>query len=122
MQAMRAPMELTSLAAAIAFCGGACTTYLYKGPTPPSSQVAVIMSSETIVDTVDDAQVRDSAMGTLARLEVLPGPHRLGISLNRVDLGSVTRSRGYITVCANLEAGHTYETRPMQRGERFFPR
>ena len=65
--------------------------------------------------------VRDSAMGNFARLEILPGPHRIGVSMNRVQPGGAVRSKGYLIVCAELEAGHTYETRPVEKGRLFYP-
>jgi len=114
-----AAMRVLTVVAAFGFLGG-CTTLLYKGPTRSASEVAVITSIDTIVDKVDNVMVRDS-MGTFAHLEVLPGPHRLGISLNQVEFGGVMRSGGYIIICAELEAGHTYQTRPMIRGDRFAP-
>lgn len=83
------------------------------------------MSKETIVDRVDDVMVRDYASGSAALLEILPGPHRLGISLNRVTAGlfvtHVART-DYIMVCVELEAGHNYRTEPVVNGYRFFPR
>jgi hypothetical protein len=110
---------------AIAISGEGCTTLLYKGPTRPSSEVAVVRSTQTIVDRVDDVMVRDYASATFTVLELLPGPHRLGISLNRVTPGffvtNVARS-DYMMVCLELEAGHTYRTEPLVLGYRFVPR
>jgi hypothetical protein len=41
--------------------------------------------------------------------------------MNKVGFGFATRSKGAIVICGELEAGHTYETRPVERGGRFFP-
>jgi hypothetical protein len=110
--------------AAVAIALQGCTTYLYKGPTRPSSEVAVITSNDTIVDRADDARVRESASGSFARLEVLPGPHWLGISLNRVTPGlfvtNVARSND-VGVCVRLEAGHIYQTDAATFGGLFTP-
>ena len=109
---------------AMVISGEGCTTLLYKGPTRTASEIAVVTSKDTIVDEVDDVMVRDHASGTYARLELLPGSHRIGISLNRVTMGffatRVARSDD-IVLCANLEAGHTYQTEALTEGSRFFP-
>jgi len=106
--------------AAIAIVAQGCTTLLYKGPTRPSSEVAVVTSTQTIVDEVDDVRVRDHASGSSARLELLPGPHRLGITVYRVTSGLfVTSARSdTIVACVELAAGHTYQTRPAVSGYR----
>jgi len=102
----------------VGLIGSGCTTLLYKGPTRSASEVAVITSIDTIVDKVDDVMVRDSAMGSFAQLEVLPGPHRLWVSLNHVAFAGVRLSGGHFVICAELQAGRTYQTRP---GDRLAP-
>jgi len=118
----RTPIALATWA--ISILGSGCTTFLYKGPTRPSSEVAIITSHETIVEEVDDVKVREHASGSFAQLEVLPGPHRLGITLNRVTPGffvtHVARSEE-VVICFDLQAGHKYQTQPGGRGDRFFP-
>src|SRR4051794_4966306 len=124
MGAMRTRAGLVTVVAAVAGLGAGCTTYLYKGPTRRASEGPIVTSQDTIVDRVDAGMVRDSATGTFASLEILPGPHRLGISLNRVTPGlfvtNVART-DYVMICAELEAGHRYQTQP-QIGGGFFPR
>jgi hypothetical protein len=119
----RIPVALAAWAVTVLATG--CTTFLYKGPTRPSSEVAIIRSRDTIVDEVDDVMVREHASGSFARLEVLPGPHRLGITLNRVTPGffvtNVARS-DEVVICVELQAGHEYETQPLTRGDQFAPR
>jgi len=102
-----------SVVAALALEGGACTTMLYKGPARPDAEIAVLVSKDTMIDRVDDRIVRDDGTGSRARFEVLPGRHRVGISLNHVVPGffwSTAQRSGYILVCVDLEAGHTYRT------------
>jgi hypothetical protein len=113
---------LVTATLALATFAGGCTTFLYKGPSRPSAEIATVISNDTIVDKVDDVAVRERTSGTYARLELLPGPHRLGISLNRVTAGffvtNVARS-GIYFACVTLQAGHTYKTVPDAGGYRF---
>jgi len=110
--------------AALLIAGQGCTTYLYKGPTRPAAEVAVVTSNETIVDSVDGVRVREYASGSYAHLELLPGPHLLAISLNRVTPGflvtHIARSRD-VGVCVQLEAGHTYRTEGALVGSYYTP-
>lgn len=110
--------------AACAIAGQGCTTYLYKGPTRPSAEVAVVTSNDTVVDSVDGVRVREYASGSYAHLELLPGPHLLTISLNRVTPGlfvtHVARS-GDVGLCVQLEAGHAYQTEPALQGPYYAP-
>jgi hypothetical protein len=105
--------------------GAGCTTVLYKGPARPASQIAVLLSTDTMIAKVDGLMVLDHASGNAARFEVLPGEHKMGISLHRVIPGFLTstiQQSGYIIVCVELEAGHTYRTRPVIHGRRWLPR
>lgn len=112
------------VALALGLLGQGCTTYLYKGPTRPSAQVATVMSTDTIVDSVDGVRVREHASGSYARLELLPGPHRLTISLNRVTPGffvTYVQRSSEMEICVELYPGHTYMTLPGGDGDRFLP-
>ena len=111
-------------AAIASLVASACTTVLYKGPSRPSSQIAVLTSQDTYVDRVDHLMVREHGMGNYSRFEILPGEHALGISLNQVPglFGTkIIRSYDYLVVCVELEAGHVYRTRPRITGDRWQP-
>jgi len=102
----------------------ACTTVLYKGPSRPASQIAVVTSHDTMVDKVDSLMVREHGMGNHSRFEVLPGEHELGISLNRVRPGLFSthvQHSGYVVVCVDLKPGRVYETRPIIDGDHWEP-
>jgi hypothetical protein len=124
MRAMRHGARLALTVAAFASSGSACTTVLYKGPSRPSSEIAVLTSNDTLIAQVDGLRVSDRASGNYARFEVLPGLHEVGIGLNHVIPGVFTTTiqrSGYITVCVELEAGHSYRTRAVINGRRWVP-
>ena len=98
---------------ALASLASACTTVLYKGPARPASEIAVLVSKDAMIDTVDSLIVRDNTSGNSARFEVLPGDHEVGISLMRRIPGFLTtkvQHSGYIVLCLTLEGGHTYRS------------
>lgn len=116
----------TVVVAFVASLVSGCTTVLYKGPSRPASEIAVIISRETLVHKVDNVMVKEMASGTNARFELLPGEHEVAISYVRTIPGffstTVQSSRNIIIVCLDLEAGHTYETRGVVSGDRWLPR
>jgi hypothetical protein len=102
----------------------ACTTVLYKGPTRPASEIAVLVSKDTMIDTVDSLMVRDNTSGTTARFELLPGDHEVGISLMHTIPGFLTtkvQHSGYIVLCLALEGGHTYRAQAVMSEQRWAP-
>ena len=120
--AKRVGASLTIIA--VASLAGACTTVLYKGPQRPASEIAVIVSKDTMIDKVDSLIVRDNASGNSARFEVLPGDHEIGVSLLRTIPGFLTtkiQHSGYIVLCLTLEGGHTYRTHAVMLGQRWAP-
>ena len=121
---MRSRWTLGLFAIGAAVSGGGCTTVLYKGPSLPESQIAVLTSRDTMIDKVDSVTVRGHASGSAARFEILPGEHEVGISLNRVILGffmSTVQRSSSIVVCVELEAGHTYRTEAVIQERRWVP-
>jgi hypothetical protein len=106
----------------IVFLGQGCTTYLYKGPTRPSDQVAVITSDDTIVDSVDGVRVTEDGSGSYANLELLPGPHSMTVGLNRVMPGSTFVQRSQpVEICVQLQPGRRYVVVPVLEGSIFLP-
>ena len=121
---MRSRLGLGGIVVVAGCLGMACTTVLYKGPARPASQIAVLLSKDTMIVKVDNVMVIDHASGNAARFEVLPGEHEVGISLNRTIPGFLTstlQQSGYVIVCVELEAGHTYRARPVIHGRRWSP-
>jgi hypothetical protein len=110
--------------AVVASLASACTTVLYQGPERPASEIAVLVSKDTMIDKVDSLLVRDNSSGNRARFEVLPGDHEVGISLMRTIPGFLTtkvQHSGYIVLCLALEGGHTYRTQAVIDGQRWAP-
>jgi hypothetical protein len=113
------------IAFAVALSLGSCTRALYPGPARPNAAVASIGASDTRIDSVDGQWVGDDTFaGHGARYEILPGPHRVGVSLRHLNPGVLVR-RGQVsgTVMAHFEAepGHSYVTVPLIDGSRWEP-
>ena len=109
---------------AVALPQGACTTSLYRGPARPASEVALLTSQDTMIEKIDTLMVRDLDSGSYARFEVLPGPHRVGISLHRVMPSffmHTLRISPAVVVCVQLKAGHAYRTQAVIQGQGWAP-
>jgi len=94
------------------------------GPRRPFREVAIIQSTEVLIDSVDDIVVRDKAGGTTRRFEVLPGLHTLQVSLlasRNYVLFTKTMRSGLVTVCVHAKPGHVYGVRPVITAKRWRP-
>jgi len=124
MRPMAKRVGVSSTIVAMTSLASACTTVLYKGPQRPASEIAVLVSKDTMIDKVDSLIVRDNASGNSARFEVLPGDHEVGISLMRKIPGFLTtkvQHSGYIVLCLTLEGGHTYRSHAVIDGQHWTP-
>jgi hypothetical protein len=124
MKPMRNAAWLTVVLATLGSVAGGCTTVLYKGPRRPDSEIAALISRDTMVVRVDKLEVREKGQGNYSRFEVLPGYHQVAISLNQVTPGVFTtnvKRSAPIVVCVELEAGHLYQTQARINGDRWVP-
>jgi hypothetical protein len=99
----------------VAALAGGCANTLYPGPRRPKSEVAVVETDATSIDSLDGQHV-----GTTETIEILPGPHSIGIALLDVQVGYVS-SVAYsdpVKVCFEARPGRTYRTRPGSLGAR----
>jgi hypothetical protein len=92
---------------------GCTTTVMYPGPRRPAQEVAVLTNDDTAIDVLDGQEFMHLHSQNNARYEVLPGRHRLGVSVFAVSAnpggyGDIERSPTTIFVCLDAEAGHTY--------------
>jgi hypothetical protein len=91
---------------------GCGTTAIYPGPRRPENEVAVLVNHDTALDAFDDQPFEHAFSQKNARYEVLPGRHKLTVSLFAVryqqDFTDVERSHDEIDVCCELQAGHRY--------------
>jgi hypothetical protein len=99
--------------AAVASVG--CANALYPGPRRPKSEVAIIETDATSIDSLDGHHV-----GTTETIEVLPGPHSIGIALLDIQVGYVSRVAYSepVKLCFEAHPGRTYRTRPGSLGPR----
>jgi len=109
----------------LAVCGLAgCAVQTYAGPRRPTQQVARIETDGTRLTSVDDWR----AERIDRQLEVLPGPHALGVKLSDDHRQSAMAADGYhyfsryaLFVCFVARPGHTYLTRPAYSGRTWRP-
>jgi hypothetical protein len=114
---MAAP-KTSPLVLAIALLTAGCAT---SGAVPDAT-VAVIESSATIVDTIDERNVRDDGPGAAnARFEIPPGRHTVEVSLQADRPASEGTNAKTIAVCFGALAGHSYLTRPVFEQQRWRP-
>lgn len=112
-------LALTFVISALLWAG--CATALYRGPERPRSQVAVLVSQDTVIQRVDSWRTGDSAAKE-ARYQVLPGDHKLEIRVEPTAGSPFARAqpaRFVAVACVELEAGHTYRTEALLTGQRW---
>jgi hypothetical protein len=100
---------------------GSCTTALYPGHSLPSSEVATLASSDTRIDSIDGKSL---GAGSAARYEILPGLHKVGVSLHQFNPGVMFRrgkTSGTLEVYFKAKPGHSYFTAPLVDGSRREP-
>src|SRR5437762_418493 len=111
---MAAP-KTSLLVLAVALLAAGCAT---SGPVPDAT-VAVIESNATVVDTIDERNVRDDGPGAAsARFEIPPGRHTVEVSLQADRPASESTNARTIAVCFGALAGHSYLTRPVFEQQR----
>jgi hypothetical protein len=116
---------MTGRAGLVLAAGGlaGCAVQTYAGPRRPTQEVAVIETDGTQLTSVDAWRAARSDR----KLEVLPGPHALGVKLSD-DHRHTVAGDGYhyftrysLFVCFVAYPGHTYLTRPVYSGRTWRP-
>jgi hypothetical protein len=105
----RAPILST---VAVFALGCASNTVAYPGPRRAANEVAVLVAHDTAIDAMDGQALELHVARKGARYEVLPGRHKLAVSLFVVrtskDVNDVERSSGAADLCFDFLAGRTY--------------
>ncbi len=117
----RRPPLLQTVFLVAAMTVAACTTALYNGPRLPDDKAAVISSGDTRINRVDGKWVSE---GSNAKYELLPGPHDIGISLERRRRTVFYERVHYsvtVTLCFEARPGVRYLAVPFIRGDRWMP-
>ncbi|HEX8699891.1 MAG TPA: hypothetical protein VF815_13695 [Myxococcaceae bacterium] len=108
------------LIVAVALLGSACTTAMYNGPRKPSSELATLVSDDSVISSIDGVKTPYSG-GNFASFEVLPGEHSIGVMLNEVGGGGTWYSNEPVTICLRAEAGKTYRVQIERQGVQWRP-
>jgi hypothetical protein len=82
----------------------ACTTPMYQGPTKASSEVATLELSCALVESIDGVKTQYNG-GGYGKFQVLPGSHRLSVTIAEV---CGYRSLASLDISFDAEAGHEY--------------
>lgn len=94
-----------------------CFSSLYPGPRRPASEIATIASRETSVVSIDGVSLPG---GTARQYDVLPGAHRIEVTLSQYRVFYSWRSRP-LERCLIAKKGRTYLTVPFVEGRLWQP-
>ena len=98
-----------------------CSIPLYPGPSRPRAEIATLGSTDTRIELFDGQPL---GAGPAARYEIVPGVHRVGVSLHQLNPG-VFIQRGLeasaVEVYFRAKPGHAYFTAPLIDGRRWEP-
>ncbi|HEX7507575.1 MAG TPA: hypothetical protein VF550_12430, partial [Polyangia bacterium] len=120
MRIASSPRAKGALVICLATSSVACTTVMYGGPKRSSDETAtVVTGSDSNIERLDGRAVSG---GALARYEVLPGSHLVDIARHASEyhvLPSLVQDYRPFTACFAARAGHAYEVRADQDGDRW---
>ena len=98
---------------------GCAAVPAYPGPRRPADEVAIIETSELIINRIDRLHIRD---GAGHKFEVLPGNHVLLVSLDATKnkiLWSEHYTSGLVDICVKAKPKRRYVVRPKIDGTRW---
>ncbi len=103
----------------LALLGVGCATSGHR----PSAAAAILGSSKTVVESIDERNVRaEGGNPANAQFEIPPGRHAIEVSLESdSSVQHAATDPATITVCFNAVAGRTYLTQPIIEGSRWRP-
>ena len=101
---------------AVSLC--ACAATMYPGPKRPDSETVLVESTGLNVVTIDDEKPPAAS-----KFRLLPGPHRIDVSLEDWNAGpGIRHSEMTELACFTGRPGHTYLVRPLYyEGRRWRP-
>ena len=95
----------------LAICANACVTTMYPGPRRPDGETILVETDGTNVERIDG-----TAPPNGSKFRLLPGDHRLALTLDDQKMGGRRISHLPQSICFFGRPGHAYLARPTYAG------